>query len=700
MVDRATIERILDTARIEEVVGDFVSLKRRGANFVACCPFHQEKTPSFSVSPSKGIFKCFGCGKAGSVVTFIMEHEQMSYVEALKYLGHKYGIEVKDKEESQQETEERLAHESLLIVNDFAEKFYSDTLYNSQEGEAVGMSYFKERGFTEQTIKKFKLGYAPKERKLFTQRALSKGYKKEYLTKTGLSIENEHTGEIYDRFSERVIFPWHSISGKVIAFGGRRLSNNKEIAKYVNSPESEAFIKNKSLYGIFEAKASIVKEQKCYLVEGYTDVISFNQAGIENVVSSGGTSLTIGQIALIKRFSSNITLLFDGDIAGIKASIRGIDMLLQEGMEVKVALFPDNEDPDSFAKKHSSSELKEFLNSHEEDFIAFKYEILSKDTERDPLQRAKLVNDIIGSIAVIPDAIVRNVYIEETSTRLKIKEELLQQEVAKLRKKRQYDLLRQREREERLYAAREIDHNISGYHNRNTTTKESEYNTRTKENDSAGYNSKSSDISSGDPIYSLAEKTSLPSFVINTYCEEAEKEILYYLLKFGNCPIHLEREFLYGTQAIENQTVSQYILTQLQNDDLELQNLLYKNIFDEYFTLKNHEEEKIVRYFANNPDPSVSKLVLDIMVQPYTLTIENFKKSLIPEKNILGRVVPKSVLLYKAKVTAQASMNLTEELGKAQKENNFEKQKIIMEQLNTLMQVRNIFSKELNRIIF
>ncbi len=684
MVDRATIERILDTARIEEVVGDFVSLKRRGANFVACCPFHQEKTPSFSVSPSKGIFKCFGCGKAGSVVTFIMEHEQMSYVEALKYLGHKYGIEVKDKEESPQEAEERLVHESLLIVNDFAEKFYSETLWNSQEGEAVGISYFKERGFTEQTIKKFKLGYAPKERRLFTQRALSKGYKKEHLTKTGLSIESEHTGELYDRFFERVMFPWHSISGKTIAFGGRRLSNNKEIAKYVNSPESEAFIKNKSLYGIYEAKASIVKEQKCYLVEGYTDVISFHQAGIENVVSSGGTSLTTGQIALIKRFSNNITVLYDGDLAGIKASIRGIDMLLQEGMEVKVALFPDNEDPDSFAKKHSSSELKEFLESHEEDFIAFKYEILSKDTERDPLQRAKLVNDIIGSISVIPDAIVRNVYIEETSKRLKIKEELLQQEVAKLRKKRQYEMLRNREREERISAAREMDNGLSGY--RDTAAKES----GKKEYNSDNENS----------IYSLAEKTSLPSFVINTYCEEAEKEILYYLLKFGNCQIHLEREFLYGTQAIENQTVSQYILAQLQNDDLELQNLLYKNIFDEYFTLKDHEEEKIVRYFANNPDPSVSKLVLDIMVQPYTLTIENFKKSLIPEKNILGRVVPKSVLIYKAKVTAQASMNLTEELGIAQKENNFEKQKMIMEQLNTLMQVRNIFSKELNRITF
>ena len=431
--------------------------------------------------------------------------------------------------------------------------------------------------------------------------------------------------------------------------GGRRVNNNKGSAKYVNSPESELFVKNRSLYGIFEAKAAIVKEQKCYLVEGYTDVISFHQAGIENVVSSGGTSLTEGQIALIKRFSNKITVLYDGDLAGIKASIRGIDMLLAEGMEVKVALFPDGEDPDSFARKHSATELQAFLESHEEDFIAFKYELLKDDFARDPLQRAKLINDILVSISVIPDAIVRNVYMEETAKRLNVKEELLARELARMRIKRQESIIKREETQ-----ARRRDW----------------------------------------------EETQLPKFVTNTYCEEAEKEILYYLLKYGNRQLHLDEDFLYGADISQSQTVAEYILCQLQNDDLELQNLLYKNIFNEYYTLQERDEERVLRHFANNPDTSVSKLVLDLMVQPYTITIENFKKSLIPEENILGRAVPKAILVYKAKITAQASLHLTEELGKAQKEGNLELQTQIMEQLNALIQVRNVFSKELKRITF
>lgn len=660
MIDKLTVDRILESARIEEVVGDFVSLKRRGANYVACCPFHQEKTPSFSVSPSKGIFKCFGCGKAGSVVTFVMEHEQMNYVEALKYLGNKYGIEVKEKEETPQDLEKRMVHESLQVLNDYAEQWFQEQLWSSTEGNAVGLSYFRERGFTDTIIKKFHLGYAPSARDAFATAATRKGFKRKHLLSaynqesgsasgTGLCLESERTGELYDRYFNRVIFPWHSIGGKTIAFGGRRLNNNKEIAKYVNSPESELFVKNRSLYGIFEAKAAIVKEQKCYLVEGYTDVISFHQAGIENVVSSGGTSLTEGQIALIKRFSNKITVLYDGDLAGIKASIRGIDMLLAEGMEVKVALFPDGEDPDSFARKHSATELQAFLESHEEDFIAFKYELLKDDFARDPLQRAKLINDILVSISVIPDAIVRNVYMEETAKRLNVKEELLARELARMRIKRQESIIRREETQ-----ARRRDW----------------------------------------------EETQLPKFVTNTYCEEAEKEILYYLLRYGNRQLHLDEDFLYGADVSQSQTVAEYILCQLQNDDLELQNLLYKNIFNEYYTLQERDEERVLRHFANHPDTSVSKLVLDLMVQPYTITIENFKKSLIPEENILGRAVPKAILVYKAKITAQASLHLTEELGKAQKEGNLELQTQIMEQLNALIQVRNVFSKELKRITF
>ncbi|MBQ3521942.1 MAG: DNA primase [Bacteroidales bacterium] len=680
MIDHATIERILDTAQIVEVVSDFVSLKKRGTNYVACCPFHHEKTPSFSVSPSKGIFKCFGCGKAGSAVTFVMEHEQMSYVEALKYLGNKYGIEVKEKEESQEEAQQRLLHESLLIVNDFAKDFYAKRLWESEDGQAIGLSYFRERGFSDETIRKFGLGYSPDERRAFTHQAQKKGYNKEHLVAVGLTIEREESGELFDRFYYSVMFPWRSISGKVIAFGGRTLRSDKNIAKYINSPESEAFVKNKSLYGIYEAKGAIVREQKCYLVEGYTDVISFHQAGIENVVASGGTSLTSGQIGLIKRFSNKITVLYDGDYAGIKASLRGIDMLLAEGMEVKVALFPNGEDPDSFAKTHTADEVREFLNLHEEDFIAFKYRILSSDIEKDPLQRARLIGEIVNSIAVIPDAIVRNVYVEETSSRLNIGQELLQQEINKVRNKKQEEEFKANQRRERLQqldAMQQIDAAESGYRNNGT----------------GGYNA-------GTGVYNTGSRAALPGFIVNTYCEEAEKEILYYLIKFGHFPIHIEEEFLYGAPDSGQQSVAQYIFSQLGNDDLELQNLVYKNIFDEYFNLKVADGEKIFKHFINHPDSAVAKTVIDLMAQPYTITIAQFNKSLIPEQNILGRVVPKAILIYKAKVMAQASLNVAEELKKAQAEGNDKLQEELIQQLNTLMQVRNAFAKELKRLTF
>ncbi|MEG1898277.1 MAG: DNA primase [Bacteroidales bacterium] len=677
MIERATIDKILDSARIEEVISDFVTLKKRGANYVACCPFHHEKTPSFSVSPSKGVFKCFGCGKAGSVVGFVMEHEQMSYVEALKYLGHKYGIDVKEKEESAEDVQQRLHHESLLIVNDFAQKYYTKILLENPEGQSVGLSYFKERGFTDEIIKKFQLGYSLNERRAFTHQAQRAGYKKEHLVEVGLTIEREESGELFDRFHERVMFPIRSISGKVIAFGGRKLRGDKEIAKYINSPESEVYIKNKVLYGIYEAKGAISKEQKCYLVEGYTDVISFHQAGIENVVASSGTSLTTGQIQLIKRFTNSVTVLYDGDWAGIKASLRGIDMLLEEGLEIKVALFPNGDDPDSFAKTHTCEQVKDFLKENEQDFIEFKYKVLSQDIEKDPIQRARLIGDIVGSIAIIPDAIMRSVYIEDTSVRLNIGAELLSQEVAKIRQKKQSDAFYSKQREEER-KIRLIGGQAESGSNLNWSTQGSER-----------------DLS-GTAI----TKPTVPGFVVNTYCEEAEKEILYYLLKFGPLPIHLEEEFVYGAVQDDEQTVAQYILTQLQNDDLELQNLIYKGIFDEYYRLKEHEGEKIIRYFMNHQDISISKIVVDLLAQPYTITIRKFTKSLIPERNVLGKAVPKAILLYKAKVTAQAAMNLTDELQKAQKEDNSQLMNELIGQLNTLMQVRNVFSKELNRITF
>ncbi|HBZ35634.1 MAG TPA: DNA primase, partial [Rikenellaceae bacterium] len=452
MISKSTIDKILDTAQIVDVINDFVTLKKRGANYIACCPFHNEKTPSFSVSPSKGIFKCFGCGKAGNVVNFIMEHEQLGYVEALKYLGRKYGIEVTDQEESAEEQQNRLKSESLMVVSQFASEFYSNTLWNSPSGQAIGLTYFKERGFSEKTIRKFMLGWAPSERDALSNAAIRTGYKKEYLVSAGLSIETEN-GKLFDRFYERVIFPIHSVSGKVIAFGGRTLKTDKSTAKYINSPESEIYVKSKSLYGIFFAKSAISKFQNCYLVEGYTDVLSLHQAGVENVVASSGTSLTSDQIRLIRRFSPAVTILYDGDAAGIKASIRGIDMLLEEGLQVKVVLFPDGEDPDSFARSHSPEELKEFLKDSEQDFITFKSNLLAEEARQDPLKKVQLISDVVASIAVIPDAISRSVYIEDCSRRLNIDEKVLVQEVRRIRQKKQYGVYSQTlPSEERRYA--------------------------------------------------------------------------------------------------------------------------------------------------------------------------------------------------------------------------------------------------------
>ncbi len=649
MISKTTIDRVLDAAQIVDVIGDFVALRRRGANYTACCPFHNEKTPSFSVSPSKGIFKCFGCGKAGNAVNFIMEHEQLSYVEAIKWLGKKYGIEVTDQEESPEEIQNRLRHESLLNVNEFARNFYTQQLNGTQKGQAIGLSYFKERGFSEETIKKFQLGWAPEGKNQFCETAVRAGYKREFITGTGLGIERENTGELADRFYERVMFPVHSVSGRVIAFGGRTLRTDKSLAKYINSPESEVYVKSRSLYGIFFAKSSITRLQKCYLVEGYTDVISMHQAGVENVVASSGTSLTTDQIRLVRRFTPEVTVLYDGDAAGIKASLRGIDMLLEEGLIVKVVLFPDGEDPDSYARKHGGESLKKFLSENEEDFITFKTGLLSAETKRDPVKRAQLISDIVGSIAIIPDAINRSVYIDECSTRLNISQSILAQEVRKLRKKRQYGVYSPEQAEERTPGTPEYF----------------------------------PDLNTGEQ---------LPSFVTNIYCEPAEREILYYLLKFGEHNLYSKDE---GNLSI---TVSQFILSELQNDDLELQNLIYKSIFDEYYLYRTQGGEIVAKHFINHQNPEFVNVVSGLLHSEHSLTVKQFRDSLVPEENLLTESVPKSILLYKAKITGAAMQNLNLDLEKAQKEGDSETIENILKQLQILNNIRNSFSKELNRL--
>ena len=431
MIDQATIDRIMDAAQIVDVVSEFVTLRRRGVNYIGLCPFHNEKTPSFSVSPSKGLCKCFSCGKGGNAVHFIMEHEQLNYYEALKWLAKKYGIEVKERELSDEEKQAQSVRESLFLVNDFANNYFQNILHNHPDGQAIGMSYFRQRGFRDDIIRKFQLGFSTEGRDALVKEAKKRGFNTDYLVKTGLCYTRDD-GQLRDRFWGRVMFPVHTLSGKVVAFGGRVLKTDSKVAKYVNSPESEIYHKSRELYGIYFAKQAIVKQDKCFLVEGYTDVISMHQAGVENVVASSGTSLTSGQIRMIHRFTNNITVLYDGDMAGIKASIRGIDMLLEEGMNIKVMLLPDGDDPDSFARKHNATEFQEYIAAHEVDFIRFKTNLLMSDAAGDPYKRAELIKDIVKSISVIPEAIVRSEYIKECSQMLHVEERILVAKVAEL----------------------------------------------------------------------------------------------------------------------------------------------------------------------------------------------------------------------------------------------------------------------------
>mgnify|MGYP003084096910 FL=1 len=435
MIDQQTRQRILDSAQILDVVSDFISLRRQGVSYVGLCPFHSDRNPSFYVNPAKNICKCFSCGEGGTPLNFIMKHEQLSYSDALKYLAKKYNIEVVEREESEEEKQRNSERESLFIINDYAAKYFQMQLTETEEGRTVGLAYFRERGIRPETIERFGLGYAPESKTAFTEQAIKSGYPLKRLAEVGLSIEYEdHPGKAIDRFRGRVIFPVRNLSGRYVAFGGRVMSKTAKTAKYVNSPESLIYSKSRELYGLYWAKSAISKLGKCYLVEGYTDVLSMYQAGIENVVSSSGTALTIDQIRLIRRFTTTITVLYDGDAAGIKAALRGIDLLLEEGFRIKVVLLPDGEDPDSFARSHSNTELQAYLDEHETDFIHFKIDLYHEEMERDPLRRAELISDIMRSIALIPDTIQRAVLIQSSSTALRMSEELLQSEVNKLRR--------------------------------------------------------------------------------------------------------------------------------------------------------------------------------------------------------------------------------------------------------------------------
>lgn len=633
MIDQATIERILEAAPIEAVVGEYVNLRRRGANYIACCPFHNEKTPSFSVSPSKGIFKCFGCGKAGNVVRFIMEHEQLSYVEALRFLAAKYNIPIEEKEESAEQIESRMRRDSMLIVNNFACEFYSRYLWEDPAGQAIGLGYFRERGFNNVIIKQFQLGFAPSGRDHLTRAALDAGYKQDLLVSTGLTLHypaQENKPEtVLDRFQERVMFPIHSLSGRIIGFGGRTLRTDKQVAKYVNSPESEIYNKSKSLYGIYFAKSYITRLQKCYLVEGYTDVLSLFQAGICNVVASSGTSLTGEQIRLIKRFAPQVTVLYDGDDAGIKASVRGIDMLLEEGLQVKVVRFPDGDDPDSFARKHNASEILDFLEKNETDFIHFKIALMA-DEMQDPLKRSGLIRNVMNSIAVVPDAITRTVYIEECSRHLDIQESLLTREVIKIRKDRT------------AYA---------------------------------------------HPAETLPPPPATEEMQVTPGDDElshSERDILYYLLKFGQA-------------VIENTTVEDYIFSSLREDDLEFQDPVYRKLMEEYTHLSGDDEARI-KHFNNHQDVSLSQQALSLLGNPHPINLKVLKDSLPVEETLLKENVTKAVLVYKSRIVARTCTELSRQLHTAQLTGDELQMQELMKQLITMMDVRNSFAKELKRL--
>jgi len=683
MIDRATVDKIMDAVRIEEVIGDFVSLRKRGANYLGLCPFHQDKNPSMSVSSTKGIFKCFACGKAGNAVTFLMEHEHLTYVEALRYLAKKYHIEIVEKEETAEEIAHRMRYESLLVVTDYAQKFYSDILWNTEIGKAIGLSYFHERKFSDETIRQFGLGYAASRPLTLCAKALKDGYKKEYLVDAGLCLEREGTGELYDRFFDRVIFPIHSISGRVIAFGGRTLKTDKSVAKYVNSPQSEIYDKSRSLYGIFQAKNSIAREDKCILVEGYADVISMHQAGVTNVVASSGTSLTVEQIRLIKRFTDKVTIIYDGDAAGIKAALRGIDLVLEEGLSVKVVQLPPEDDPDTFAKSHSLIEIREYIEENEKDFISFKSDLLLEESERDPVRRAQVIRDIVQSVAMVPDPILRNIYVEMVAEKFDQKTDSVLATIASVRRQKKA-LERSRRRFE--------DQNQSWPGGAQPSPEPEELNPADlpEEGEDAGA------VSVQPSGYVVRDK----------YLAVPERELTYYLVKFGEYPMHFEEDMYYGSESHGEITVSQYIRDALADDEIVFVNDLYRTIFDRYYSFaatlpqEDYEprQQRMIRYFTTGEDQAVNKAVFDLILEEHPLTVKSYEESIPPEEQALGRTVPKSVLLYKLRITEEQCAATAKEITQAQKGGQQDTLRELVGRLQLLNTVKNRLSKELNRL--
>lgn len=671
MIDQITIGRIQDAAQIVDVVSDFVTLRRRGVNYVGLCPFHDDRTPSFYVSPTKNICKCFACGEGGSPIHFVMKHEQLSYYEALKYLARKYNIEVVEKEFTDEEKQAQSDRDSMFILNEYAQDYFVKILHTHPEGKAVGLTYFRERGFRDDIVKKFQLGYSLEQRDAFSVEAQKAGYKRDYLLKTGLSTGNDNQ-PLFDRFRGRVIFPVHTLSGKVVAFGGRILKKVENTGKYVNSPESEIYSKSKELYGIYFAKNAIVKQDKCFLVEGYTDVISMHQAGIENVVASSGTALTYGQIRMIHRFSENITVLYDGDAAGIKAALRGIDLLLEDGMNVKVVLLPEGEDPDSFARKQNAEGFHQYIAENEADFIRFKTQLLLKEVGDDPVKRSGLISSVVESIALIPNTITRSVYIQECSQLLNMQERVLISEINKIRRRNYERKKEQKEKEPVLLPEREPeDMPIPGEETKSKVSLKSPY-------------------------------------------EKYEKEILRYIVRYGNRPIYrkFEKEKRkQGREVIEEDVlveegpgVTEFVKFDLERDNITFTTGLYKRIFEEAVAYMEDTDFDSGRHFLSHVDPVISKLASELMSDRYHLSKIHAKilgeelddkDSRLLEENLLNSYVPRATTELKNAYVLQQIKEIKEEMRKSNTDDSLS----LIVRLQQLQEIKKILSKELGERI-
>lgn len=673
MIKKEDIDKIFETVRIEEVVADYVSLKKRGVNLIGCCPFHNEKTPSFYVSPVKGIYKCFGCGKGGHAVNFIMEHDKLSYPDALRHLARKYNIEIIEKELTPEENQHQNERESLYVVSSFAQKHFSENLYNTDEGKSVGLGYFKERGLREDIIQKFQLGYSINHRTAFTDIAVATGYKMEYLVKSGLTIEYRNEPEqapvkdsndtvttsesekeelkarYVDRFWGRVMFPIHNQSGRVIGFGGRTLRSDKKTSKYVNSPETDIYHKSNVLYGLYHSKNAISQEKFCFLVEGYMDVIALHQAGVENVVASSGTALTHGQIKLIQRYTNDITVSYDGDQAGINAALKGIDLLLEEGMNVKVLSFPDGHDPDSYSKKVTTEELKDFIKNKSQNFISYKAEILTKDTKNDPLQKANAIVKIVESIALIPDAIYRSVYIKECGRIMEVDEQILLSELNKIRSKR-----------------------FNEKKNSPSVTAE--------------------DTQDVAPVFEPKKEVSIVD------AEHQERDIIRIMINYGDRIVRVPGEDEEGKPTEAEITVVELIIHELQHDNITIENLVYNSVLNEFIeSLNKYQTIPNQRHFINHENIAICSLTVDLLSSPYSLSNwEQHDIFITMEEDILKKSIYNAIYALKSRKLEM----MIQDNQKRLKENPPEEELFtLLQAQHQLQEARKMFNALLGRIV-